>query len=180
LNYIDFLRDVLLEENQKLKDELIKYKKENESLKNKINKLNDDINKLNEELNNKTTNINSKIDINTNNIISSLNEIIKSKDKEINDLKSRRSNNEKKEKLFKFDDIIVINFSSFDKNINCGIKCLKTDTFAEVEEKLYQKYEKYRDTDNHFVINGKKILRFKKICENNIRDGDNVHLKNKI
>ncbi len=173
MNYIDFLRDVLLEENQKLKDELIKYKKENESLKNKINK-------LNAELNNKTTNINSNIDINTNSIISSLNEIIKSKDKEINDLKSQRTNNEKKEKLFKFDDIIVINFSSFDKNINCGIKCLKTDTFAEVEEKLYQKYKKYRETDNHFVINGKKILRFKKICENNIRDGDNVHLKDKI
>ena len=173
MNYIDFLRDALLDENQKLKDELIKYKKENESLKNKINK-------LNEELNNKTTNINSNVDINTNSIISSLNEIIKSKDKEINDLKSQRSNNEKKEKLFKFDDIIVINFSSFDKNINCGIKCLKTDTFAEVEEKLYQKYKKYRETDNHFVINGKKILRFKKICENNIRDGDNVHLKDKI
>ena len=173
MNYIDFLRDALLDENQKLKDELIKYKKENESLKNKINK-------LNEELNNKTTNINSNVDINTNSIISSLNEIIKSKDKEINDLKSQRSNNEKKEKLFKFDDIIVINFSSFDKNINCGIKCLKTDTFAEVEEKLYQKYKKDRETDNHFVINGKKILRFKKICENNIRDGDNVHLKDKI
>ena len=59
---------------------------------------------------------------------------------------------------------------------NCPIKCLKTDTFAEVEEKLYQRYEEYRETNNNFLGKGKIILRFKKICENNIKDGDKIQL----
>ena len=53
---------------------------------------------------------------------------------------------------------------------------MKTDTFAEVEEKLYQKYEEYRETNNNFVAKGKVILRFKKICDNNINDGDKIEL----
>ena len=57
---------------------------------------------------------------------------------------------------------------------------MKTETFAEVEEKLYKRYEEYRETNNNFLAKGNLVLRFKKICENNIRDGDNVHLKDKI
>ncbi|MBR4589628.1 MAG: hypothetical protein IKO36_03100 [Bacteroidaceae bacterium] len=77
-----------------------------------------------------------------------------------------------------FDDILYVHFISIDQTINCGIKCLKTDTFAEVEEKLYQKYEKYRETNNNFITKGKVVLRFKKIFENNINDGDKVELIN--
>ena len=73
---------------------------------------------------------------------------------------------------------MVVNFISSDQKINYGIKCLKTDTFAEVEEKLYQKYEEYRETNNNFISKGNVILRFKKIYENNIADGDKVELIN--
>ena len=45
---------------------------------------------------------------------------------------------------------------------------LKTDTFAEVEEKLYQIYDDLRKTNNMFTINGRAILRFKNLEENNI------------
>ena len=172
------MKDNLLVENKKLKEELIKYKNENESLKDEISKLNKEIKQLNEELN-KSTSFSSRVDIDQSNIITSLNEIIKNKDKEINDLKYKMKSEEKTERLFKFEDIMVINFTSFDKNIFCGIKCLKTDTFAEVEEKLYRKYDNYRETNNNFEIKGKEILRFKKICENNIQDGDVVYLINK-
>ena len=55
---------------------------------------------------------------------------------------------------------------------------MKTDTFAEVEEKLYQQYEEYRETNNNFITKGKIVLRFKKICENNIKDGDKIQLVN--
>ena len=75
-----------------------------------------------------------------------------------------------------FNDIIVIHFISSDQKISYPIKCLKTDIFAEIEEKLYQKYDEYRETNNNFITKGRLILRFKKICENNIQDGDKIQL----
>ena len=107
-----------------------------------------------------------------NNIIFSLNEIIKSKDKEINNLKLQNN----KTGPINFEDIIVVQFTLPEQKINCPIKCLKTDTFAEVEERLYQKYEEFRETNNNFNFKGGNILRFKKICENNIQDGDEIQL----
>jgi hypothetical protein len=80
-----------------------------------------------------------------------------------------------------FDDIIVISFTSTDqKIIKHPIKCLLTDIFAEVEEKLYQQYEDYnfRDTNNTFIGKGKIILRFKKLYEIGIEDGDTILLEN--
>ena len=71
---------------------------------------------------------------------------------------------------------MVINFTSTDSSINYGIKCVVTDTFAEVEEKLYQIYDEFRNTNNMFTIKGRTILRFKNLKENNIRDGDKVLL----
>ena len=93
-------------------------------------------------------------------------------------MKTQLQNLGKNQKLVDFNKIMVVNFISMDKKINCGIKCLETDTFAEVEEKLYQKYNEYRDTNNNFISNGKLVLRFKKICENGIKDGDKVQLIN--
>ena len=43
-------------------------------------------------------------------------------------------------------------------------------------EKLYQKYEEYRETNNNCITKGKLVLRFKKICDNDIKDGDIVQL----
>ena len=171
----------IINENKKLKDELNIYKKENEKLKNEINKLKNDNNKLNNELikANKiiskfNNNQNNNIDIN--NKINNLNEMIKMKDIMINDLKNKLEN--KGDKTVHYNDIIVVNFISTDQVINYGIKCLKTDTFAEVEEKLYQKYGEYRETNNNFTANGRIILRFKSISDNHIKDGDKVQLIN--
>ena len=93
-------------------------------------------------------------------------------------MKNQLQNLGKNQKLVDFNKIMVVNFISMDQKIDCGIKCLETDTFAEVEEKLYQKYNEYRDTNNNFISNGKLVLRFKKICENGIKDGDKVQLIN--
>jgi predicted RNase H-like nuclease (RuvC/YqgF family) len=189
LNYQDFLVNTnsnstnnnIINENKKLKDELNIYKKENENLKNEINKLKNDNNKLNNELikankiiSNFNNNQNNNIDIN--NKINNLNEMIKMKDIMINDLKNQLTN--KGDKTVHFNDIIVVHFISMDQNINYSIKCLKTDTFAEVEEKLYQKYGEYRETNNNFTANGRIILRFKSISDNHIKDGDKVQLIN--
>ena len=189
MNYQDFLVNTnsnntntnIINENKKLKEELNIYKKENENLKNKINKLQNDNNKLNNELikankiiSNFNNNQNYNIEIN--NKINNLNEMLKMKDNIINDLKNQLKKKERKN--VDFDDIIVVNFISTDQVINYGIKCLKTDTFAEVEEKLYQKYGEYRETNNNFTANGRIILRFKSISDNHIKDGDKVQLIN--
>ena len=162
-------KNILKDENEKLKEELNFYKSENENLRNEINKLKDDNKKLSNELFNANeiiTNLNKLQQNIQENIkmIDNLNKLIQLKDKEINDLKIKLINSGNIDKLINNDDLIFVHFISKDEKINCGIKCLKTDIFAEVEEKLYQKYEEYRETNNNFFIRGKSILRFKKIC----------------
>ena len=66
---------------------------------------------------------------------------------------------------------MCVNFISSDKKVHYAATCLKTNTFAEVEEKLYKQYPRYRETNNNFVANGKIIKRFKTISENKIVNG---------
>ena len=138
--------DILNNENDKIKNDLIKANKIIFNFKN------------NQQNNN----------------IYNINEIIKNQNIEINNLRLQLQNNKKTP--VNFEDIIYVHFISSDQKINFPIKCLKTNIFAEVEEKLYQKYEEYRETNNNFISKGKLILRFKKMCENNIQDGDKIQL----
>ena len=100
--------------------------------------------------------------------------MLKMKDNIINDLKNKINN--QVNKMVNYDDILFVHFISNDMKINYGIKCLKTDIFAEIEEKLYRKYGEYRETNNNFTANGQIVLRFKSISDNNIKDGDKVEL----
>ena len=158
---------IFWKDNKKLKDELNLLKDENKKVKNELLKANKIIANFNK--NKKENNNFSEINY--------LKELVKSKEKEIDyltlQLKNIGNNNKK---LVDFDNIMVINFISSDQKINCGIKCMKTDIFAEVEEKLYQKYEEFRETNNNFIAKGKIVLRFKKICDNDIKDGDFIQL----
>ena len=201
MNYTDFLSNNNIttnnnydNEKEKLKSDLAHYKTEYEKLKKENNKLQDEntifhnelikINKIIAEFSNNTKDNNNLNEItNLKNIICNkdkeiinLKNIIVSKESEIMNLKLQLQNNNVNKQLFNIDDVMVINFYSEDKNINYGIKCLKTDTFAEVEEKLYQKYPDYRNTNNNFVAKERIVLRFKKIFENGIIDGDKIQL----
>ena len=113
-------------------------------------------------------NIQKNIKIENENLISLLIE----KENEIKELKNKIQNNIIEKPKYDINDIMVINFISSDSSIHCGIKCLSTDVFAEVEEKLYKKYDNLRNFNNTFIVNNKPILRFKKLSENNIMDGD--------
>ena len=66
---------------------------------------------------------------------------------------------------------MCVQFISSDKNVHYATTCLKTNTFAEVEEKLYKQYPQYRETNNTFLANGIQVLRFKTIDENKIGNG---------
>ena len=117
------------------------------------------------------TNLSQNNNINLNNEIKNLKEQNKIKDNEIKNLKY------KLEQKISMKDVMVINFVTGDGKIsNCGIKCLPDETFADVEGKLYKIYDEYRYTDNYFLYNGTKILRFKKIKENKIKDGAVIQL----
>ena len=141
-----------------LKNELTKARKIIEQQKLTINDLQNKLNNSNNIINN------------LNNEINNYKNIISKKDLELNNIKSQLNNNIPKNKFY-FDDIMCVNFISSDKNVHFAISCLKTNTFAEIEEKLYKQYPQYRETNNNFLANGTQVLRFKTIAENNIGNG---------
>ena len=142
-----------------LKNELTKAKKIIEQQKLTINDLQN-------KLNNNTTIIN-----NLNNTITNYQNIINQKEVELNNFRSQLNNNINIQKNVNFDDIMCVNFISSDQNVHYAASCLKTNTFAEIEEKLYKQYPQYRETNNSFIANGTQVLRFKTIAENKIGNG---------
>ena len=69
-----------------------------------------------------------------------------------------------------------VTFISSDQKIMFGIPCSGNSIFAEIEEKLYKEYPEYRETNNIFLANGKEILRFKTINDNDIGTGRPIML----
>jgi len=176
----------LEEENKKLKENLnsITQNQINENTKLELEKLKNDNEKLQSDLlkaNKIISGIqNTQIDINELKKLKDENEKLKYqlniKDNVINELTLKIQNNLTDLPKYNINEIMVINFMSQDSTINEGVKCLSTDVFAEVEEKLYKKYDNLRNTNNMFTANAKPVLRFKKVCENGIKDGDKIQL----
>ena len=159
-NYQDFIGNYNNNEINNLKNELSKANKIIEQQKYIINDLQNKLNKCN----------NYEIQINN------LNNIIIQKDNEINNLKNQLNNinnisNNNISNNVNFNEIVVVNFISMDQNVHYAITALKNNTFAEIEEKLYKQYPKYRETNNNFITNGSTVLRFKTIAENKISNG---------
>jgi len=175
----------------------------NNSLDDKNNLLNDEINKLNNrikqletELNNekeKNKNLNEQIknykkniqELNDklsgnnsvdNNKILELENIINAKTDEINVLKSKL-NSRDINNIQPGEHILAIGFTSSDQTIqNFFRPCKDSDLFVKIEEKLYDEYPKYKDVETYFLVNGKKVLRFKSMKENNIKNGQVIML----
>ena len=143
-------------------------------MKNDNDKLNKELKVSNQIISNFT--IIPNTNTGNNNLINNLNELLRIKNKEINDLKNELNNVSNIRNLVNFNDIMVINFISTDLIIRCGIKCLKTDKFYEVEQRLYRIYEDFRNKNKYFITGGKGVLRDKTIYENNIKDGDTIQL----
>jgi len=163
--------DKYKKENEQLKSNLDKYKKENEQLKADLFKANKIISGIqtNKANNNELKNI-------SDDEYNKLKYQLTLRENEIKDLKDKLQKTSIGNVNVNYNDIMVINFISMDSSVQCGIKCLPTDIFAEVEEKLYQRFDNLRNTNNMFMANAKPVLRFKKIFENNIKDGDVLQL----
>ena len=143
-----------------LKNELNKTKKIMEQQKLTINELQNKLNNYNTNINNYQNIINQK-NIEINNLKSQLNNLQSKNNNVPNNIKNN----------IDFNDVLCVIFISSDQNVHYAAACLKTDTFAEIEEKLYKTYPQYRETNNNFIANGREILRFKTIDENKIGNG---------
>ena len=144
------------------------------NLKSELSKANKIINEQKlkiQELQTLLNNYNNNIN-NLNNNIKNYQNIINQKDIELNNLKNQLlSNNNNIINNFNLNEMMCVNFISGDQQIHYAVPCLKSNTFAEVEEKLYQKFPVYRETNNNFIANGNLVLRFKTIGENKIGNG---------
>ena len=189
MQYINQINDLTIKlnnEKQKYKQLEQKYNQlyaNNKIYINQINNLQSELNRYKNQL--KNTNLSLNNNTYLNNEIHNLRKQngilinqISLKDNEINALKLKLENNYVSKSNLSMKDIMVINFVTGDgKIMNCGIKCLPDETFAEVEEKLYKIYDEYRNTNsNYFIYGGRQILRFKKIRENKIKDGAVIQL----
>ena len=129
----------------------------------KINKMKEEVQKLNSQINN-----------------SSYNEI---RDK----FKECRKEIEEEIKEMKLDfpvfldeePLISVIFTSFDKVIHYSVIGKSKDDFSIIESLLYKKYPKYKNNNNIFVSNGKKIDVKKSLEDNNIKNGDIITLNRK-
>jgi len=52
--------------------------------------------------------------------------------------------------------------------------CKNTEKFIRLEEKLYNDYPKYSESENYFMVNGNRVSRFKTLDENKIKNSDNI------
>ena len=110
--------------------------------------------------------------------------IIPNNDSKIIDLYARID--DLKEKLSRYpfelkkdEKMISVIFTSDDQKIHFSVICKNTEKFNRLEEKLYNDYPEYSETNNYFVVNGNRIQKFKTLDENNIHNSDIIIL-NKI
>ena len=90
--------------------------------------------------------------------------IINQKDLELNNLRmqlNNMNNNIQSNNLnVNLNDIVSVNFVSMDQTVHFSVPCLKTNIFAEIEEKLYKQYPRYRETNS--ILNRYLITLFNK------------------
>ena len=150
------------------------FQNEIKNLKSELSKKDKIINEQKlkiQELQNNLNNYNNTIS-NLNNNIINFQSIINQKDRELNNLKTQLlSNNNNIINNFNLNEMMCVNFISGDQQVHYAVPCLKSNTFAEVEEKLYKKFPEYRETNNNFIANGNVVLRFNTIDENKIGNG---------
>ena len=185
-------------ENKKKIEELeIKLKNEKENNNNlieKINKLeielnieknkNKDLEKellyLKGQINNKKINLKNNLKQNQpmnkelNKESKEYFELILEKDKEIKELKSKLSRYPFE--LLEGEKLMSVIFASIDQKIHHSIVCKNKDKFNMIENKFYEEFPEYTETENYFVVGGKKINKYKSLEDNNINNSDIILL----
>jgi len=141
------------------------------SLENKVNILENNIKEIEIRLNEKPNIISeqklNQLGNNSNNNNNEFIKILELKD-QINQLKSYI--------LSPGEKLISIKFVSCDQNINFSSYVKVNDNFTKIENILYNNYPNYREIENYFIANGKKINKYKTIEQNGIKENDIITL----
>ena len=147
-------------------------KLENDLKANKdlLEQKNKEINELNAQLQNKEKTIEAL----NNQISNKINELNNNKNNNINIINN--NDDDFLNIINPGEKIIALLFTSTDQKVNFAISCKNTIPFVRIEEKLYEEYPEYKDTENHFLHNGTVIKRFKTIEENKIKSGKPIML----
>ena len=76
------------------------------------------------------------------------------------------------------DKIIAVNFVSMVRNDigHFNLICKKRDLFVRLEERLYENFPQYKEFDIYFLVDGRRIKRFKTMEQNNINNNDIINL----
>ena len=70
--------------------------------------------------------------------------------------------------------LIAIKLISVDQDIDLPIITKNTEAFSKIEKILYNKYPKYKNSENYFIVNGNQINRNMTLEENKIRNDDSI------
>jgi len=175
INQIDYSD----KEIKELKQQLLDEKDNNKKLRNENKKLNDIINIL--KLEKKEIESNMQIEINKlKETIKTIKDELNNKNKEIQNYILQIQNlKENQNQINKTEDNnFSVTFMTKDTQdiSNHSIECKNSDLFVRLEEKLYDDYPKYKNYETSFMVNDKKILRFKTVEENNIKNNEIIYL----
>ena len=96
------------------------------------------------------------------------------KDNEIKELKLKLSRYPFE--LKEGEKLMTVIITSNDQSIHNSIICKNTDKFNKVENRLYELFPEYSETENYFVVNGNKINKYKTLDDNKINDNDIIVL----
>ena len=157
---------IINELKRQLNEERIKNQNlinENNNLKNNINNLNNNINYLNNQISNYINQIQLlQNQINDNNLNN-------------NNIKNNYIN---ASSIKLGEKILSINFVSmgFQDIGHYSLPCKNTDLFVKLEEKLNNDFPQLKDKETYFLVNGRRIKRFKTLDENKIKSNDIINL----
>ena len=182
---LDFMNESSRGEIEEIKMQLIKEKDKNKKLEDKIKILERDL--ADEKNKNKKSDIiivNLRKELKYNDMIEQIEEdkiarkkleketkdsfleTIIEKDKKIKDLELKITRFpftlEKGEKL------MTVIFITPDQKLHYSVICKNTEEFHKIEGQLYKEYPEYTENENYFILNGKKINKYKKLEQNGI------------
>ena len=163
------------------KIEIEKLKKELEEERKKNKKLEEIINQLKQTHNNEIEKYKSDMKI-LQEKNKEIEKLLEEKNKEINDYIFKLSNNSNNnEQLVSFktgDKVFVVLFmTQGNQDIsNYAMACKTSDLFVRLEERLYHDFPKYRNFETFFMVNARRIFRFKTLEENKIKNNDIISL----
>ena len=74
--------------------------------------------------------------------------------------------------------MFAVNFVSngFQGIMNYALLCNNIDLFVKLEEKLNNDYPELKDKETYFIVNSRKIKRFKTLDENQIKGNDVINV----